>query len=120
LPSLRRALFETGVSLAVLERWLGESAPALAGETPDEDAAPSRTRVAWDCLSYEVAFQHIQHAIALAPESAQSFAVDTLAAASQIHVLSKCAARSVGEDLWVIERQCLKHLWDSVPEAEVE
>ena len=117
-------LFRDGVSMAFLREWLGEPLPR--GSHAGDEVAPAagvhdQTRlddatgetVIWDCLRYEGTFREIHEAIARAPQGAHGFVTAALAAASEVHLLSQCSARCVGEDRWILERQCLNHLWQT-------
>ncbi len=124
------AFFRDGASLAMLRERLGEPLPSGSGLEPDINVETfavvsdherrldelSGTIVVWDCIGYEASFHEIRRAIARAPENAQVFSIATLAVASQLHVLSQCSARRVGEDRWILERQCVKHLWKAFGE----
>ena len=106
-----------------LKEWLGEpldpsddvrSAPSVRVthviEGVARDQQGEAKALAWDCLGFEKTFRSIHDVASRASKPAHVLVTQALLAASQLHLLAQCRAQCIGDDRWIIQHQCVKHL----------
>jgi hypothetical protein len=123
---VEEAFFSSGVSLSKLEEWLGQpldstydgdetisvSITHVVGGVSHEVSPSSNEIVSWDCLGYEKTFRAIHEAASHASESRGEMVLQALSASSQVHLLSQCRAERVGNNVWIMQHLCMKHMID--------
>jgi hypothetical protein len=124
---VEEAFFSGGVPLSKLKEWLGEPLDStydrdqtisvriayVVGDIPREVSPSNNEIITWDCLDFERTFRAIHQAAFHASESQRDMVLQALSTSSQMHLLTQCRAERVGNDLWIMQHLCVKHVSES-------
>jgi hypothetical protein len=123
---VEEAFFVGGVPLGRLKEWLGEPISPTSGGygyqpvsvrvahvnegTPRDVRSNADELVAWDCIGYEQTYRAIHEIASHASPAHQDMISQALSISAEMHLITHCFAQRVGEERWVMQHVCVKHI----------